>query len=132
MRWVYMLVTALHVLAGVFWAGSSFVVAHGVVARVERLAYSQAGAALVAILAGGGLFGLIHPLGAPELVLDAGALCAVVAATVQGTALPAIRQLRRANEADAAALRSWVLTSQRIGAALLAVTVVCMVVWRYA
>ncbi len=135
MSWVLILLTALHVLAGVFWAGSTFAVAHAAVTRFDRLAYAQAGAALIAMLAGGALWGvagLTQAAGAPQEVLGAGAACAIVAAGVQATALPAMRQLRVADESRALALQGWVLKSQRIGAVLLAVTVVCMAVWRYA
>ncbi len=135
MGWVLILLTALHVLSGVFWAGSTFAVAHAAVTRLDRLAYAQAGAAVIAILAGGALWGvagLTRASGLPQEILGAGAACAVVAAGLQATALPAVRQLRQADDSEALALRGWVLTSQRIGAVLLAVTVVCMVVWRYA
>lgn len=132
MRSVLMLVTVLHVLPGVFWAGSSFVAAYGAVTRLERLAYWQMSAAVVTILAGGGLFAIILPGGTPELVLEIGALCAVAAAGFQGAALPAIQHLGTASETEAIELRRWPLASQRIGAGLLAVTVTCMAIWRYA
>ncbi|HEX5421660.1 MAG TPA: hypothetical protein VFY39_16835, partial [Gammaproteobacteria bacterium] len=89
MRTVLMIVTALHVLAGVFWAGSTFA-AHGVAVRPERLAYSQLGAAFVAVLAGGALWGLTQPYGTARTILSVGAGCAIVALGIQATALPAV------------------------------------------
>jgi len=132
MHSVLIVATALHVLAGVFWAGSTFVAAYGAVPRVERIVYWQMAAALLVIVAGGTLFGIMRPGGVPGLVLQVGTLCALLAAGVQGAALPAIRQLGRASETEANEGRVWVLASQRISAVFLAVTVVCMAIWRYA
>jgi hypothetical protein len=89
---------------------------------------------VIAVLSGGYLGHLVHAgsFGAAEQVLAIGALCALFAAGVQGTiGGRAIRSLRngKADEADA---RSRIATAQRIAAALLAVTAVCMGAARYA
>lgn len=131
MRWVLILLTALHVLGGVYWAGSSFVAASGAIARMDRLTYGQIAIAIIVILAGGGLFAIMRPTGTPELALEIGAICALVAVAVQGTALPAFWHLGTASGTEAIQARSWALMSQRIAALLLAVTVVCMAIWRY-
>jgi hypothetical protein len=92
------------------------------------------GAAVIAVLSGGYLGHLVHAgsFDTPEQLLAVGALGALVAAGVQGAiGGGAIRSLRngKADEADA---RSRIATAQRIAAALLAVTAVCMGAARYA
>jgi hypothetical protein len=92
------------------------------------------GTAVIAVLSGGYLWHLVHAgsFGTAEQILAVGALCALVAAGVQGAlGGRAIRSLRngKAGEADA---RSRIATAQRIAAALLAVTAVCMGAARYA
>ncbi len=121
--------TVLHVLAGVFWAGTTFAVALGGPSLAERFAGPQMGAAVLAMIAGVTLFGLVHGggFGPGEAVLGVGALAAIAAATVQGLALPAAASLT--DEPDAAPR---VVLSQRLAAALLAVTLACMVSFKYA
>jgi len=121
--------TALHVLPGVFWAGSTFVLARSGGQLAERLARPQMGAATAAVLAGLALGALTHTFGA---VLGVGAVCAVAAAGVQGSGLPLLRRLANADEATAAAIRRGVARRQQIAALLLAIAVVCMVTFRYA
>jgi F0F1-type ATP synthase membrane subunit c/vacuolar-type H+-ATPase subunit K len=66
-----------------------------------------------------------------EQVLGLGALCALVAAGVQGMLSGrAVSALRR-GEASEAEARSRIAIGQRIGAALLAVALICMAVARY-
>jgi hypothetical protein len=125
-------VLSLHLLAGVFWAGTTFGLALTGGAG-ERLFRPQMGAATIAILAGGYLWSQLHAsgFGGSEPVLGFGGLCAVAAAGVQGAlAGRAIRELRngRLGEADA---RVRIATAQRIATILLAVTIVCMTVARY-
>jgi uncharacterized membrane protein len=125
---------SLHILSAVFWAGTSFALARTGGIGGEQLFRPQMGAAVIAVLSGGYLGHLVHAgsFGAAEQVLAIGALCALVAAGVQGTiGGRAIRSLRngKADEADA---RSRIATAQRIAAALLAVTAVCMGAARYA
>src|SRR3981189_1306386 len=77
---------SLHVLASVFWAGTSFVLARTGGAGGEQLFRPQMGAAVVAVLTGGYLGHLVHAgaFGTAEQILLVGAFAAVVAAGVQG------------------------------------------------
>jgi hypothetical protein len=124
----------LHVLSGVFWAGSTFALARTGGNQAERFFRPQMGAATVAIVTGGVLGFLLHrgTPGIQEHLLGIGALCALLAAGVQGSSVRAVRQLSAAGAGDAFAASSRVATSQRIAAALLAVTVICMAAARYA
>jgi hypothetical protein len=111
-----MALLAVHALAGVFWAGSTFVTVRAGGESTPRLFRAQMGAATLAVLAGIALWGILHrgPEGPMETTLGIGALCAIVAGGVQG-------MLHRSSPA----------LSHRIAAGLLAVTVVCMVIARY-
>jgi predicted RNA methylase len=128
-----MVVIAFHVLPGVFWAGTTLALARTGGAGAERLAYPQMGAATVAMLAGVVLWGLAHRFGfgATEQVLALGAGCAILAAGVQGFALPAVRRLATARDTETTRLQARIATAQRIAAGLLAITVICMAVARY-
>src|SRR5262249_43402931 len=113
---VLMILIGLHILAGVFWAGSTFTIVRSGGAGASALFGPQMGAATVTILAGVGLWGMLHrgPEGPMEHTLALGALCAVAAAGVQGAT-------RRKNP----------LKGQRIAAGLLVITVLCMAIARY-
>jgi hypothetical protein len=129
------LITALslHILAAVFWAGTSFTLARTGGAGGEQLFRPQMGAAVIAVLTGGYLWHLAHDgaFGPAEKVLMVGAVAALIAAGVQGAiGGRAIRSLRSGN-ADEAGARSRLAIAQRIAAALLAVTAVCMAAARY-
>jgi len=115
MQAVLIVLAALHVLSGVFWAGTTFVLARNGGAGAAALFGPQMGAATLAVLTGMGLGRLLHhgAFGPMEKALLLGALCAVAAAGVQGA-------LHRRNPAG----------SQRIAAGLLAITVVCMAISR--
>lgn len=116
MQIIIIVLFALHGLAGVFWAGSTFGLARSGGEGTEKLYRPQMGAATLTLLAGVGLWGILHKGGhGPfEMALGVGAVCAIIAAGVQGA-------LRR---------RSPVM-SQRIAAGLLAITVFCMMTGRY-
>jgi hypothetical protein len=118
---------SLHILSSVFWAGTSFVLARTGGIGGEQLFRPQMGAAVIAVLSGGYLGHLVHAgsFGTAEQLLAVGALGALVAAGVQG----AIGGGAKADETDA---RSRIAAAQRIAAALLAVTAVCMGAARYA
>jgi heme A synthase len=125
---------SLHILSSVFWAGTSFVLARTGGIGGEQLFRPQMGAAVIAVLSGSYLGHLVHAgsFGTAEQILAVGALGALVAAGVQGAiGGGAIRSLRngKADETDA---RSRIATAQRIAAALLALTAVCMGAARYA
>jgi hypothetical protein len=106
---------AIHALGGVFWAGSTFALARSGGEGAGKLFRPQMGAASITVLAGVGLWTILHrgAHGPMETTLAVGALCAVAAAAVQG------------------GLRGSPGLSQRIAAGLLATTVVCMVIARY-
>lgn len=135
MQLTLMFLAALHVVPAVFWAGSTFVLARSGGAGADRLAAPQLGAATVTVIAGGTLWSMLHrySFGTMEQVLATGAICAIVAAALQGLSLTSVRQLQRAaSEADAAAPRRRIAITQRAAAGLLAVAVICMSVSRYA
>jgi hypothetical protein len=124
---------SLHILSSVFWAGTSFTLARTGGVGGEALFRPQMGAAVITVLTGGYLGHLVHAggFGTAEQILGFGALAALVAAGVQGAiGGRAIRSLR--NGMDEAGARSRIATAQRIAAALLAVTAVCMGAARYA
>ena len=134
MQIVLVVALSLHVLSSVFWAGSSFTLARTGGAGGEQLFRPQMGAAVIAILTGAYLGHLVHAgaFGTAEQVLAAGAVAALIAAGVQAAIGDrAIRALHagRVGEADA---RSRIATAQRVAAALLAVTAVCMAAARCA
>jgi hypothetical protein len=116
MQILIMVLIGLHILAGVFWAGSTFAVVRSGGAGADALFRPQMGAAAIAVLAGVGLWGLLHRAsdGPMEHTLALGALCAIAAAGVQGA-------MRRKNP----------LKGQRIAAGLLAITVICMAIARW-
>jgi hypothetical protein len=126
-------VLVLHVLAAVFWAGSTFAFARMGGEGGERLFGPQMGAATVAVVTGGALWGLLHagPPGLPERLLGIGALSALIAAGVQGVLIGgARRRLAQGGEAVAGA-RQRIVLAQRIASGLLALTLILMTAVRY-
>ena len=123
----------LHVLSGVFWAGTTFVLARTGGYQAEQFFRPQMGAATIAVLTGGLLWFLLHrgSPGITEHILGVGAICAVLAAGVQGASAPAVR-LAAAGGSDTSKPGRRVAVSQRIAAGLLAITVACMAAARYA
>jgi len=125
MQTALIITLSLHILAAVFWAGTSFTLARTGGLGGEQLYRPQMGAAVIVVLTGGYLWHLAHDGAA------AGALCALIAAGVQGAmGGRAIRALR-AGKLDETSARSRIATAQRIAAALLAVTAICMGAARY-
>lgn len=112
MQILLMALLSLHVLAGVFWVGSTLALTHSYFELTPKLFRAQMLAAALAVAAGVALWGLViggaHSPAADTLAL--GALLAVIAAGVQG------------------AMRRTPLRAQRIAAVLLSATVVCMVI----
>jgi hypothetical protein len=132
MQPVLIVAVCLHVLSATAWAGFSFAMARTAGANVERLIRPQLGAAVVAVLSGGWFWSLSHAgaFGTPEKVLALGVVAALLALLVQAaTALPASRALARSPEAQAPRRRAAV--GQRIGAGLIALTLVCMASARF-
>ena len=130
---IVLLLVAVHVLAGVFWAGSTFTLARTGSTLATALIRPQLGAAAATVLVGVGLWGLTHRYGFPPQarVLAVGALFALAALTVQASlVLPVARRMPATAPADPA-LQWRVATAQRVAAGLLAVTVICMVTARY-
>ena len=114
MQAILVFTLVLHVLSGVFWAGSTFTLARRGVGA-ESLVRPQLGAAAIAVVTGAALWQLVHS-GSPgktEYILLAGAVAALAAVGVQG--------LSRGR-----------VNGQRLAAALLAITVTCMAAARYA
>jgi hypothetical protein len=131
MQTVVIIVMCLHLLTAIFWAGTTFTLARTGGAGAERLFRPQMGAATIALLAGVYLWTTFHPSGASATVLGIGALAAIAAAGVQGAlGARAIRAVR-SNELSEIDGRVRIVLAQRIAAALLVVTIICMVVARY-
>lgn len=131
MQAVLIIVLSLHLLAAVFWAGTTFALAGTGGTGGERLFRPQMAAATVAVLAGAYLWGELHPAGSSAMILGLGALCAIAAAGLQGAiGGKAIRELRKGelSETDA---RARITAGQRLASVLLAVTIVCMAAARY-
>lgn len=131
---ITLLVTfVLHVGSGVFWAGTTFALARTGAVSADKLFHSQMGAAAVAVITGGLLWHLLHPLGfkTQEQVLALGVLAALLAAGVQGVfCRPTLPQFAHAN-GHGGQTRAQVVLGHRIAAGFLMVTVVCMAAARY-
>ena len=134
MQTILIIVLSLHVLAAVFWAGGTFVLARLGGGVGPRLRAPMLGAAIVAILTGGYLWRSLHgaAFGGPEKVLAVGVACALLAFLLQaGAGLRMRRQLARGTLSEAGTQAGMALVA-RLAAGLLAVTVVCMAAARYA
>jgi len=124
---------SLHILAAVFWAGSTFAVARSGGSGAVKLFFPQIGAALVAILAGGYLWHHLHSngFGPFEQRLAIGAVAALIALLVQvAGAGPVIGRLRRGG-AESAPVPGRVAVAYRIAAILLAIATLAMAAARY-
>jgi hypothetical protein len=125
---------SLHVLSSVFWAGSSFTLARTGGLGGEKLFRPQMGAAVITILTGAYLGHAVHAgaFGTTEKILAVGAFTALVAAGVQGAIGGRAIHSLSSGTADKAGACSRIAMAQRIAAALLAVTALCMGAARYA
>jgi hypothetical protein len=135
MRIILIVALVLHVLSGVFWAGTTFALARTAGNQADLFFRAQMGAAAIAVVTGGLLWVYLHhgPLGTPGHLLATGALCAFLALSVQGMMVAsALRKLPVLAESEGSRLRHRVATGQRIAAALLMITVTCMAAARYA
>ena len=129
-----MIAISLHVLAAVFWAGSTFALARTAGSGSERLFGPQMGAAGIAVLTGGYLWRTLHEgaLGPMEQVLGAGILSALAALVIQAFVVGgALRRLRH-QAGNEVAQRSRILIAHRVAAMLLAVATLSMAAARYA
>jgi hypothetical protein len=122
---VLVLAVAVHGSSSVFWAGSTFALTRTGGGGAGKL--FQPGAATVAVLTGAYLWSQLHRgFGISEQVLLVGVACAFAAAGVQGALIgPALRV------AAGSAFVRRALIAHRIAAALLSVTLICMVEARY-
>lgn len=134
MQTVLIIALSLHVLAAVFWAGGTFVLARLGGVGGPRLRTPMLGAAIVTILTGGYLWHTVHSaaFGRPEQVLAVGIACALLAFIAQvGAGMRTRWQLARGTLSETAAQARMALVS-RLAAGLLAITVICMAAARYA
>ena len=132
MRTTLIIILTLHVLSGVFWAGTTFALARTGGNQAALFFRPQMAAAAVAVATGGLLWILLHhgPLETPGHLLAIGTLGP---AGVQGAIVaPALRKLSVLGQAEGSRWHYRVASGQRIAAALLAITVICMAAARYA
>ncbi|TPN38830.1 hypothetical protein FKO01_05840 [Mesorhizobium sp. B2-3-3] len=133
MQYVYIVVIGLHVMAGVFWAGTTITLARDPEIKAERFIQPQMGAAGMVLLTGALLWYFFHGayFGSMEMVLALGILAAFAAAGVLGAMVRApSRQLAGANAEIETRLRAKMAMGERIAAWLLVVTVLCMAIAR--
>ncbi|HEV2506424.1 MAG TPA: hypothetical protein VGV39_25345 [Mesorhizobium sp.] len=132
MQYVFMIALALHVMSGVFWAGSTFVLARTGDGRLATTLFApQMGAATVAVLSGAVLWYLFHGggyFGTQEQVLAIGAAAAIAAAGVQGALVGRARRIGA--QGNAANILGGAVRGERLAAALLAITVITMAIAR--
>ncbi|TIW40206.1 MAG: hypothetical protein E5V61_28740, partial [Mesorhizobium sp.] len=86
MQYVYIIVIGLHVMAGVFWAGTTITLARDPEIRAERFIRPQLGASGMVFLTGALLWYFFHEgsFGSMEIVLAIGIVAAIAAAGVLG------------------------------------------------
>ncbi|TPM39452.1 hypothetical protein [Mesorhizobium sp. B2-3-4] len=133
MQYVYIVVIGLHVMAGVFWAGTTITLARDPEIKAERFIQPQMGSAGMVFLTGALLWYFFHGayFGSMEMVLALGILAAFAAAGVLGAMVRApSRRLAGASREIETQLRARMATGERIAARLLAVTVLCMAIAR--
>ena len=133
MQYVYIVVIGLHVMAGVFWAGTTITLARDPEIKAERFIRPQLGAAGMVFLTGALLWYFFHGayFGSMEMVLALGILAAFAAAGVLGAMVRApSRRLAGANAEIETQLRARMAMGERIAAWLLVVTVLCMAIAR--
>ncbi len=131
MQYIFMIALALHVMSGVFWAGSTFVLARMGDGRLAATLFApQMGAATMAVLSGAVLWYLFHGgyFGTQEQVLAVGATAALVAAGVQGVLVGRARRIGASG--NAANTLAEAVRGERLAAALLAITVITMAIAR--
>ena len=129
MQYVYIVVIGLHVMAGVFWAGTTIAVARDPEIKAERIIRPQLGASGMVFLTGILLWYFFHQgvFSSMEIVLGIGILTALIAAGVQGALVAsASRQLAGADQATQTQLRARMTRGERIAGGFLVLTVLCM------
>jgi len=129
MQYVYIITIGLHVMAGVFWAGTTITLARDPEIRAERFIGPQMGAAGMVFLTGALLWYFFHGayFGSMEIVLALGIVAAFAAAGALSTMVRRTStQLAGADAATEPALRAKMAQGERIAAWLLVLTVLCM------
>lgn len=133
MYYIYIVALGLHVMAGVFWAGTTFTIARDPEIKAERFFGPQMGSATLAVITGALLWYFFHNglFGNMEMVLALGIVSALAAAGVLGALVgPARAQLAGATSEKETLLRARMARGERIAARLLALTVLCMAIAR--
>ena len=138
MQAIVIIALVLHVVSGVFWAGSTFAWARMGGYQARDFLRPQLGAAATAVGTGALLWYLLHrgSEGTSERVLATGAIFALIAAGIQaGTGLTGRQIVSQAlagvGELDTTPGQNRALIGQRIAAGCLLVTVICMAAARY-
>ncbi|MFZ6647284.1 hypothetical protein ACO0LO_16280 [Undibacterium sp. TJN25] len=134
MQYVILIATSLHVLAAIFWAGSTMGLSASGSMPGKSLFLRQMAAATAAVLAGGYLWCKVHAgvFQATEKALAAGAACAVLAFAMQlAIAGPAVWKLHRETGSTEKAGER-ILVAYRLASALLVVAAVMMGASKYA
>ena len=134
MQAIVIIALVLHVVSGVFWAGSTFALARMGGNQAREFLRPQLGAAATAIVTGALLWYQLHrgSEGMSENVLATGAIFALIAAGIQAvTGLTGRRVLAGVGELDTTPGQNRALIGQRIAAGCLLVTVICMAAARY-
>jgi hypothetical protein len=129
MQYVYIVIIGLHVMAGVFWAGTTITLARDPEIKAERFIQPQMGASGMVFLTGALLWYFFHGayFGSMEMVLALGIVAAFAAAGVLGAMVGgSSRLLAGADAATQIHLRARMARGERIAAWLLVVTVLCM------
>lgn len=124
----------LHVVSGVFWAGSTFALARLGGNQGGEFLRPQLGAATVAIVTGALLWYLLHrgSEGTSEHVLATGAVFALIAAGIQAaTGLTGRRVLAGVGDVGTTHPQTRAAIGQRLAAGCLLITVICMAASRY-
>jgi hypothetical protein len=133
-QWVLAVVLSIHLLAAVFWTGSTFVMARTNGRGANLLLRPQLVAAIVTILSGAYLWHQLHEgsLERPEKILMGAAVSALVALIIQGWVVGHSLGALRRQAVDEAVARFRISVAYRVAAVLLAATVVGMAAARYA
>jgi hypothetical protein len=133
MQWVLAIALSIHVLAAMFWAGSTFALARTGGRTAETLFLPQMAAAVVAMISGGYLWRLLHEgsFGLTEEILSGAAAAAIVALVIQGWAVGRNLAALRRQEVSEAAARARIALAYRGAAFFLALTAIGMTSARY-
>ena len=132
--YLLMVILTVHVLAGVFWAGSTSAMANLGSPEAVKLFPFQMGSAGLTVIAG--LLLWYFQLGAQfythEQIMLAGIAAAIVAGAIQGNIIGrARRSLEGASPEARTAIIGRVTKANRIAAGLLVITVACMMIARF-